>query len=47
MKTIVELKNLSKIYNTGEKEFKALDNIDLSIEKGEFVVILGPSGAGK
>lgn len=32
---IVELKNLSKIYNTGEKEFKALDNIDLSIEKGE------------
>ena len=47
MKTIVELKNLSKIYNTGEKEFKALDNIDLSIEKGELVVILGPSGAGK
>ena len=32
---IVELKNLSKIYNTGEKEFKALDNIDLSIGKGE------------
>ena len=47
MKTIVELKNLSKIYNTGEKEFKALDNIDLAIGKGEFVVILGPSGAGK
>lgn len=47
MKKIVELKNLSKIYNTGEKEFKALDNIDLSIGKGEFVVILGPSGAGK
>lgn len=47
MKKIVELKNVSKIYNTGEKEFKALDNIDLSINKGEFVVILGPSGAGK
>ena len=47
MKTIVELKNLSKIYNTGEKKFKALDNINLSIGKGEFVVILGPSGAGK
>ena len=47
MKKIVELKNVSKIYNTGEKEFKALDNIDLSINKGEFVVVLGPSGAGK
>ena len=42
MKNIVELKNVSKIYKTGEKEFKALDNIDLSINKGEFVVILGP-----
>ena len=47
MKTIVELKNLSKIYNTGEKEFKALDNIDLELNEGEFVVVLGPSGAGK
>ena len=47
MKKIIELKNVSKIYNIGEKEFKALDNIDLSINKGEFVVILGPSGAGK
>ena len=47
MEKIVELKNVSKIYKTGEKEFKALDNIDLSINKGEFVVVLGPSGAGK
>ncbi len=47
MEKIVELKNVSKIYNTGEKEFKALDDIDLLINKGEFVVILGPSGAGK
>lgn len=47
MDKIVELKNVSKIYNIGEKEFKALDNIVLSINKGEFVVILGPSGAGK
>lgn len=47
MEKIVELKNVSKIYSTGEKEFKALDNIDLDINKGEFVVILGPSGAGK
>ena len=47
MEKIVELKNVSKIYSTGEREFKALDNIDLDINKGEFVVILGPSGAGK
>lgn len=47
MEKIVEIKNVSKIYKTGEKEFKALDDIDLSINKGELVVILGPSGAGK
>ena len=47
MEKIIELKNVSKIYKIGEKDFKALDNIDLSINKGEFVVVLGPSGAGK
>ena len=47
MEKIVELKNVSKVYNTGEKEFKALDGVNLAINKGEFVVILGPSGAGK
>ena len=47
MEKIVELKKVSKVYKVGENEFKALDNIDLSLNKGEMIVILGPSGAGK
>ena len=47
MEKIIELKNVSKVYKIGESEFKALDNIDLSLNKGEMIVILGPSGAGK
>ena len=43
----IELKNISKIYNQGEIEIKALDNTSFEIEKGELAVILGPSGAGK
>lgn len=47
MDKMVEIKNLTKSYKIGDNEFKALDNIDLSLNKGEFIVILGPSGAGK
>ena len=47
MKEIVKLQNVSKIYGSGSSAFYALDSIDLTIEKGKFVVILGPSGAGK
>lgn len=43
----VSLRNVSKIYNVGEKEYRALDHVDLDIEDGKLVVILGPSGAGK
>ncbi len=47
MDTIVSLKNVVKEYSTGEKTFRALDNVSLDISKGKFVCILGPSGAGK
>ena len=44
---IVELKDVSRVYQSGEHEIKALDKVNLDIEQGKFVVILGPSGAGK
>jgi lipoprotein-releasing system ATP-binding protein len=43
---IIELKNLTKTYKNG-MEFRALDNANLKIRKGEFVAIVGPSGSGK
>lgn len=43
----IEFKNISKVYQMGEVEIKALNKASFSIEKGELVVILGPSGAGK
>ena len=47
MAAFVELKGVKKIYQMGEVVIKAVDNMNFSIEKGEFVVIVGPSGAGK
>lgn len=43
----VELKNVTKEYKTGEVVIKAANGINMSFEKGEFVVVVGPSGAGK
>lgn len=43
---IVEFKNVSRVYKSGDHELKALDGVNMSLEEGKFVVILGPSGAG-
>ena len=44
---LVELKNVSRIYKSGEHEQKAMDDVDLEFGEGKFIVVLGPSGAGK
>lgn len=45
--TLIRVEDLCKIYNPGENEVRALDHVDLEIEKGEFVAIIGQSGSGK
>ena len=47
MVEFVKLQDITKSYKMGEVEIRAADNISFSINKGEFVVIVGPSGAGK
>ena len=47
MSAYVTLKNVIKTYGTGDVKVNACDGIDLEIEKGEFAIIVGPSGAGK
>ncbi|MDO8569700.1 MAG: ABC transporter ATP-binding protein [bacterium] len=44
---MIEVKNITKIYKTGDIEFYALNNVSFSITNGEFVAIMGPSGSGK
>ncbi len=44
---LIEFRALTKVYGSGEAEVRALDGVDLSISRGEFVAIMGPSGSGK
>lgn len=45
--SIIKFENVSRVYESGDHELRALDGVDLTIEEGKFVVVLGPSGAGK
>ncbi len=47
MDTLVEIRDICKVYNPGENEVKALDHVSLTIREGEFVAIIGHSGSGK
>jgi len=44
---VIQLENVSRSYSIGEVETRALDNVSLSIEEGEFTTLVGPSGSGK
>ena len=44
---LIELKKVSKVYGKGQAKMQALGGIDLVIERGDFVAVMGPSGSGK
>lgn len=45
--SVLEIKNVTKVYGQGEAKVKALDNVSFSVKKGEFLLIVGSSGSGK
>lgn len=44
---MLEIRNLTKMYGEGEEAHLAVDNVNLKVKQGEFVVLIGPSGCGK
>jgi putative ABC transport system ATP-binding protein len=46
-RALIEIRNLSKVYVMGSEEIRALDGVDLDIERNEYVAVMGPSGSGK
>ena len=44
---LIELEGISKVYGSGAAEVRALDDVSLTVSKGEFVAVMGPSGSGK
>ena len=47
MDNLIQVTDICKVYNPGENEVRALDHVSLSIDKGEYVAIIGQSGSGK
>ena len=44
---MIQIKNLNKVFRTSEVETQALNNVNIDVDKGDFVAIMGPSGCGK